>query len=379
MKTRLQMTPPAAAQDLTLLVVDDDEFEVHLTSTVLGEALPHACVVAVTDPTKALGVIRAGEADCVLIDYNMPKLDGIELGRQIRAEFPYLPLVLMTGVGYDTLVMDALRGGFTDYIPKDKISCESAQRTISRAIEAVAQTRLIEEQRQELEHFAYALAHDFKQPIRQIRVFADLLCEELKNEESAPALTHLGFLSDASKRLSALVDVMSQYTLVNKAPELGVVEIGEVVAGVRQGLEEFIAERNGILLAEATARAHGNEALMTQVLQNLVVNGLRYNESRRPRVSIRAETSGDGKCRIIVSDNGIGIESRYIDEIFRPLVRLHTSAEYPGTGLGLSITRKAVLAQGGRIWCQSALGQGSEFTVELNASAPDFPSNDEAG
>src|SRR6185312_12020659 len=230
---------------------------------------------------------------CVLIDYNMPKLDGIALGREIRAEFPYLPLVLMTGVGYDTLVADALRGGFTDYIPKDKISHESAQRTIGRAIETIAQTRLIEEQRQELEHFAYALAHDFKQPIRQIRVFADLLMEGLQAQDNPEAQTHLSFLSDASRRLTALVDVMSQYTLLNKAPELALVEIGEVVASVRANLEEFIADRDGILLADASARAFGNEALMAQVLQNLVVNGLRYNESKRPRVTIRTETAAE--------------------------------------------------------------------------------------
>ena len=117
---------------------------------------------------------------------------------------------------------------------------------------------------------------------------------------------------------------------------------------------------------------------MAQVLQNLVVNGLRYNKSKRPRVVIRTETAAEGKCRIIVSDNGIGIENRYIDEIFRPLIRLHTNAEYPGTGLGLTITRKAVLAQGGDIWCESIPGQGSQFTIELAASAPDSPATTQA-
>lgn len=368
MSTAWPARAPSNDEILHLLVIDDSALELELTTTTIAAGLPHAGIEALRDPEAALDAVRSGAFDCVFIDYNMPQLDGIELGRRIRAEFTHLPLVLMTAVGYDTLVAEAIRSGFTDYIPKDKISPTSARRTINRAVQVATQARLIEEQRQELEHFAYALAHDFKQPIRQIRVFADLLNTELGAQASEDATKHLAFLSEASRRLATLVDVMSQYTLLNKPPELGVLDLNEAVRSVRQNLEGFIVERRATLLADANVSVLGNEALLTQVLQNLVVNGLRYNRDERPHVSIRTELSGEGRRRVIVTDNGIGIESRYHEQIFQPLMRLHNVSEFPGTGLGLTITRKAVLAQGGRIWCRSEPGEGSSFIVELDAA-----------
>jgi signal transduction histidine kinase len=74
---------------------------------------------------------------------------------------------------------------------------------------------------------------------------------------------------------------------------------------------------------------------------------------------------------ITVHDNGIGIEEKYLADIFRPLVRLHTAAEYAGTGLGLTLARKAIMAQHGTIWCESEPGVGSTFFVRMPLAQPD--------
>jgi light-regulated signal transduction histidine kinase (bacteriophytochrome) len=302
----------------------------------------------------------------------MPRKDGLELGRIIQKDAHHLPMILMTAVGDELLAADAIRGGFADYIPKSKINCESAARVVQRAMRAAEQARLIDEQREELENFAYALSHDFKQPIRQICTFSELLQRQLGGEQASAEITrNLHFMSDAARRLGALVDVMSQYTLLNKPPELGMVDVDDVVAGVRRALESYIKERSGALIAEPTASTvYGNGALLAQVLQNLVINGLRYNKSVEPWVALTVDEGPPGRRRLRVRDNGIGIEERYRQEIFKPLVRLHCAADYPGTGLGLAIARKAVLAQGGLIWCASEVGIGSEFVIELSSDAP---------
>ena len=102
------------------------------------------------------------------------------------------------------------------------------------------------------------------------------------------------------------------------------------------------------------------------MLQNLIINGLMYNRSATPRVEVATRKDGD-RWVVDVRDNGIGIEPEYLSEIFKPLIRLHNASEYPGTGLGLTLARKAVLAQDGAIWCESQLGKGSVFHVELAA------------
>ena len=352
-----------------LLVVDDDPAERSILVDTIKIAFPGADVRQVGDPDKVLGLVGEFEFDCVLMDYNMPQMDGLSLAKMLRANSPYLPLVMVTGVGDETLAADAVRSGVSDYIPKSRINPDSVRRAVSRAIHENEQEKTIIEQRNELESFAYALAHDFKQPIRQIRTFTKLIENELKPGDNQEMQQHLTFLSEAARRLGNLVDVMAQYTLLSKVPQLGEVDLAKVIHEVRDALAAFIAERRGELVMGALPKVWGNETLMIQVIQNLIVNGMIYNKSRVPRVEISGEVE-DGRCVILVHDNGIGIESQYLNEIFTPLKRLHPSSEFPGTGLGLTLARKAVVQQGGRIWCKSVVGKGTTFYVDCEYWQP---------
>jgi signal transduction histidine kinase len=348
-----------------LLIVDDSQAERQLMEITLGAAFPEAEVVSTDRPSHAKAMCEERHFDCVLLDYNMPEMDGLVLALQLKAADAYLATVLMTSVGDEMLATEALRSGLSDYIPKGRITAESLQRSVGRSILACSQARLIDEQRLELENFAYALAHDFKQPIRQITTFSMLISEQLQDVRIGDVQRHLAFLTGAASRLGKLVDVMSQYTLLNQPPDLADVDLGRVVDAVRASLGPYLAERAGQFLSPPhPPTIRGNETLMIQVLQNLVVNGLRYNRSRAPRVELSA-VRDDGHWVLDLRDNGVGIEAAYLTEIFNPLVRLHNAAEYPGAGLGLTLARKAVTSQNGAIWCESELGHGSVFRIRL--------------
>jgi hypothetical protein len=308
----------------------------------------------------------------------MPEQDGLTLAAELRTAFAHMPLILLTSVGDEMLATEALRGGVSDYLPKARVSPHSIRRTVDRSILACGQERLIQEQKAELENFAYALAHDFKQPIRQIITFAQLIDEQVGVGEPE-VRQHLTFLGEAAGRLGRLVDVMTQYTLLNQPPSLGEVDLNVVVASVRAALAPYLAERGGSFVApEQSPTVWGNEVLMTQVLQNLVFNGLHYNQSPSPRVELRVE-GGDDDWILEIRDNGVGIEPQYLGEIFKPLVRLHNASEYAGTGLGLTLARKAMLAQKGEIWCESTLSVGSLFWVRAPRSRrPQSRSPDDA-
>jgi light-regulated signal transduction histidine kinase (bacteriophytochrome) len=303
----------------------------------------------------------------------MPDMDGVTLAGELRADYAYLPIVLMTSVGDEMLAAEALRSGASDYIPKSRVTVESIRRIINRSILVSDQARLIDEQQSDLENFAYALAHDFKQPIRQISTFTQLISEEMEGGQSETLQQHLDFLTVAARRLGKLVDVMLEYNLLNQPPELTNIDVNRALASVRSSLAPYLAERGAELVAPRVAPVvRGNETLMIQVLQNLVMNGLQYNESEVPRVEVTARRRHEHWI-IEVKDNGLGIEPQYLAEIFKPLVRLHNASEYPGSGLGLALVRKAVLAQNGSIWCESTPGLGSVFQVRLPAARMDGP------
>lgn len=351
----------------SFLAVDDNALDRQLMTATLAAAFPDARIESLEDPSRAESLCDDQRFDCVLLDQNMPQMDGLTLARRLRESDAHMPIILVTSIGDEMLAADAMRSGVSDYITKSRLTTEAARRVVDRAIYSATQQRLIDQQHEELETFAYALAHDFKQPIRQIMTFSQMIVDEVGGSESASVQKHLGFLIHAAGRLDKLVDVMVQYTLLSQPPELHDVRLETVTASIRQSLTPLLAELRGELVVKnAAGTVRGNETLMIQVLQNLIVNGLRYNKSAVPRVEVTAHREVDG-CVIEVRDNGIGIAPEFLSEIFKPLIRLHSHKEYPGTGLGLTLARKAILAQNGEIWCDSAPERGSVFYVRLVA------------
>ena len=355
---------------LSLLIVDDSEADRELASIALKAVYRGADIQHCADPRTAERTCDEQDFDCVVLDYNMPQMDGLALASRLRERFAHLPIILMTNFGDEMLVGEALRGGVSDYLPKVRISPHSFRRTVDRSIQACAQARIIDEQRGELENFAYALAHDFKQPIRQISTFTQLIADQIRDGGAEDVQSHLAFLGDAARRLSRLVDVMVEYTLLNHPPAIAEFSLGDALDSVRSSIKPYLAERGGQFVAPTvTPRMRGNETLMIQVLQNLVINGLMYNKSAVPRVEVTVSAHPDF-WHIEVVDNGLGIEGDYLAEIFKPLFRLHTASDYAGSGLGLTLARKAVLAQNGAIWCDSTPGAGAVFHIHLPVTKP---------
>lgn len=354
----------------SLLVVDDSEAERELMALTLGAAFPSADIQRAPHAAPAREMCRDHPFDCVLLDYNMPDIDGLMLADELRAGSAYLPIILMTNVGDEMLAAEALRRGVSDYIPKSRITAASIRRSVDRSIHVCAQARVIDDQRAELENFAYALAHDFKQPIRQIKIFAQMISDNVRNKSGEDIQRHLDFLGSAASRLGKLVDVMSQYTLLNEPPELTEVDLGKVLENVRASLTPYLIERGASFITPSrTPLLRGNETLLTQIIQNLVMNGLQYNRSPIPQVEVRVHRRASDYV-IDVCDNGIGIAQEYLADIFKPLVRLHAATEFPGSGLGLTLARKAALVQNGVITCRSKPDHGSVFHVRLAAAAP---------
>lgn len=347
-----------------ILVVDDDSLSQGLICGIIAAAKPNSRTILASNGQEALEICRDTPVDCVLVDYEMPDMDGLTLVRLLREQYPFLPIILCTGAGDELLAAETLKSGATDYFPKSRMSPVALRRAINNAIELNERMKTIFDQRADIEAFGFALAHDFKQPVRQIITFSDMIAKETRRVKNDRLPQMLKFMSDAARRLDSLVDVMVQYSLLQQTPELKVCDFASILKQTLASLQDYIAERHAKVTCTGDAMLMVNASFLSQILQNLIINGIKYNKSEQPQIDI-AVVQKDETVTIRVTDNGIGIEPQFLEHVFKPLTRLHNRTEYEGSGLGLTLARKAALAMHGDIRCESTPGVGSTFSVKL--------------
>ena len=221
----------------------------------------------------------------------------------------------------------------------------------------------------ELEAFTHVVSHDLKEPLRTLQAYSHILAEEHGSQLGPDGFQYINHLIRASRRLGQLIDELlnlSHAGRSTRAPHA--FNLLECVATVRQDLVDLIQRKQAIILTEGSLpQVVGDPVRITQLLANLVGNGLKYNREPAPRVVIGARPCDDDPERvtIFVRDNGIGIDPAFHEQIFGIFRRLHQPGEFEGTGAGLAICKKIVEGHGGRIWVESSPGQGATFYFTL--------------
>jgi len=167
--------------------------------------------------------------------------------------------------------------------------------------------------------------------------------------------------------MTALVDDILGFSLLQKSKlTKEKIEVSEFVDYVLQLNQSLIEEKNAtISLDLKTPYISGDRSKLLQLLQNLITNSVKFHrKEEQPKVVISSYAEQD-KWIFKVKDNGIGIEPTYFNKIFLLFKRLHGKEAYEGTGIGLSLCKKIVEMHGGKIWVNSALGEGATFSFSL--------------
>jgi len=254
------------------------------------------------------------------------------------------------------------------------------------ATQAMAATNAeLEQRNQTLREFAYIASHDLQEPLRKISAFADLMREDYSEEVDDMGKYYLERMQDAADRMSTLINDLLAYSRVTTQTEpYEPVDLNKVLDDVQSDLEIRLREVNGQVDAEPLPTIQADPTQIRQLLQNLIGNGLKFHRDGVPPViTIRAtveqdEMPDDGPaplpmCRLVVEDNGIGIEEKYLDRIFTPFKRLYGRSQYEGTGMGLAICQRIAQRHGGSIAVASTPGEGTRFTVSLPVEQPANP------
>ena len=143
------------------------------------------------------------------------------------------------------------------------------------------------------------------------------------------------------------------------------IDCGNICDEALMNLQLAVKKSNAQVVRDALPRIKCNKVQLLHLFQNLIGNAIKYSRKEEaPRIEISAQAK-DQAWIFSVKDNGIGIEEEYYDRIFEVFRRLHGRNEYPGTGIGLAICKKIVERNGGKIWVNSAVGQGSTFYFSI--------------
>ena len=242
---------------------------------------------------------------------------------------------------------------------------QAESRTKALMEELKSQNEVLRKANHDLSQFAYASSHHFKSPLKNISNLLSLIDRKIPEGEHAAFRKNLEIVkSDAQHLYSLVEDILTYSTLDSTESQIeGEIELESVIARVVKNLEEELTLKNGKVNVDPLPTVPVKESHAELIMQILIQNGIKYNTSPDPTINISGIEEQDGSVWILISDNGIGIETRYIDTIFHPFQRLHTQNEYPGTGIGLTVCKRIINGYHGEIIVSSQENVGSVFQL----------------
>ncbi len=333
---------------------------------------------------RALELVASLQPELIMLDVNLPDIDGLEVCRRVRADpqTSFIPILQISASAITTGDrVGGLDNGADAYLiePVDSEVLLATVRALLRMRKAEAELAvankalqaangLLERNNDELHRFSYAASHDLREPLRTIACFTGLLEKKYLGQIDADADKILRSIEQGVNRMGSLIEGLLVYAQAGQTSELDAtnVDLNQLLSSTLTDLEQSIKEVGATVDVAPLPSVSGNEVLLSQLFQNLISNALKYRAPEiAPRIRVSAPKQQGHMVTIAISDNGIGIAAHHHGLIFAPFQRLHGSS-VSGSGIGLATCKRIVERHGGRIWVESAgVGEGSTFHFSL--------------
>ena len=356
---------------LTILIIDDCLEDREILVRHFAQITQQDFHIIQTDSgAEGWDLCQSEKPNCILIDYQMPDLDGLEFIQALteKEEEQFLPVLMLTGQGSETVASEAMKGGASDYLVKGKLTSEGLYRAVTRAIEKshllrtnYQQRREIERSYRELEQFAHTASHDLQAPVRRIAKFLELLQLDLGGTLSERSKDYLDRALKGASHMQRLIKDLLDFSLIGGAKgTFQPVKLDEVLKDVLAQLEVMIFNTNTKIDVTALPIVMGNHTFLHQLFQNLIANAIKFRGQASPKIEIFARDTG-AKWIVTVKDNGMGIPSDSFETIFGIFQRIDNGNHVEGTGIGLALCKKIIELHHGHIWVESIVNEGTAF------------------
>jgi two-component system sensor histidine kinase/response regulator len=384
----------AGSPKVNILMVDDSADKLLAMESVLAALGQN--LIKVRSGEEALRLLLKKDFAVILLDVNMPGMDGFETAAMIRQRrsLQHIPIIFVTALS--TTDSDVFKGysfGAVDYVLtpivpeilrikvgvfvdlwKQRYELQQQAETL-RVLNEDLKTRAeqLTLANRELESFCYTIAHDLRAPLRAMEGMTSVLLDDYKDKLDAEAREYGDRIRQAAARMDQMIQELLSYsrlTLMEFQPQP--IRLSRVIKEVLGQLGWELEQKKAILrIRRCTSQVLGHYAVLVQVIANLVTNAVKFvAPGIQPIIKIREERRGD-YVRVWVEDNGIGIAPEHQKRIFRIFERLHGRETYSGTGIGLAIVEKAIHRMKGRVGVESEPDKGSRFWIELPVYEPE--------
>ncbi len=347
-----------------ILVVDDTEANRYVLVRLLARVGYEVSEAA--DGAQALERL-ADKPDVIVLDINLPDIKGTDLAHRIKSDTETASIMILNMSASFTRTQDrieALDRGADGFLtqpidPPEFLSTVKSLIRIRRAEEAVRQSN------RDLTHFAFTASHDLQEPLRMVASYLALLQRRAGDKLNDREREYIGYAIDGAARMSSMVrDLLALATADTANLSTERIDAAGIVADALGNLKLKISEEHAAITVGDMPAIQADRVLLSQVFQNLISNGVKFQSDHIPEIHISATREGAFQV-FRIRDNGIGIPAESLDRIFGIFQRLHGVDQYPGSGIGLSLCKRIVERHGGAIGVESVVGTGSTFWFSI--------------
>ncbi len=280
--------------------------------------------------------------------------------------------------GWGEIFITPLFNGYNEIIGLLYISNEITELVdLTSALEQ--NNKDLQKTNKELSSFAYVASHDLQEPLRKIQIFAKRITDSESEILSDNAKDYFNRMKNAAERMQNLIEDLLTYSRTGPlARNFENVHLDQIVEEVKEDLKDEITLKNAIIEADDLCECHVIPFQLRQLLHNLISNSIKFSKpGEAPRVVIKSNVAKGSElgnpdldpemeyCYITISDNGIGFDPEFNEQIFGLFQQLHGKNEYPGTGIGLSICKKIIENHYGIITAEGERGKGAVFKIYI--------------
>jgi len=363
---------------VNVLVVDDKPENLLALEELL--TAPERHIIRASSGNEALRLLLKHEVALVLLDVQMPEMDGYETAQLMRGAQPTrsVPIIFLTAGdrteerafrGYEVGAVDFLYKPINPQLLRAKVDVfvelhrrNRELRALNGALERAGAA--LREKVADLEAVNRTVSHDLRAPLRSVRGFAQLLSDSLSGKLDDEQQHFLRRINMASERMTRMLDDLYALLRLSAVEEsFPDTDCGAVLRDVLEDVRGDVEAAGATVSHDPLPTVRANPLLLGQIFQNLIVNAIKFRGRQPPLIHVGAVPQG-GSWQLGVRDNGIGIPDDSRERIFDLFSRLGGES-MSGTGVGLALCKRAVEKHGGRIWVESTMGQGSTFFFTL--------------